>query len=712
MKPSSKYWLFIFAIALAIFLVIGFSFVASWMSLDPPDREFFETLVVKLAVFTVFDALVIFLIVGGMVSLLFRLYIIPILQLSEETQLMSSINAGHRIAPRGASEVQQLINRINDYAESFETMQTSVDAKINDSQSALDAERNRLAALMSELPSGVLVCNTDGQILLYNPQAQKLLTRSAEADHKKNPIGLGRSIFALIERNPILHGLDVLQQSLKAGKQQPVTSFMLPFGTQYLRFNMAPVCEVAENQCNMTGFVLTIEDIAPAIESGNRLEGWLQGLIDDLEASLSRIRSSISAILSEPTMEPPRLAAHRQTIDRESYGLQKRLTRTREEAARNIHTISHQEEVLGQHLLHVLSKHLEDRFGIRCNTTLQQDGWIKLDSYTTVQGIAFLAGRLKKRANIEEVDLSLARSGDHLLLMMSWEQDTVRTEDVDSWQRTALVTDTYQHTFSFRDFIARNKGGLRLNKVSDGTCNGIVISLPLNQSEEEYIGSSEFEERPVFYEFDLFESRTLKSLGAMPLRSLTYVPFDLETTGLDPTGGDEMIQLGAIRVVNCKLQHNETMDQLIDPQRDLPAIASEITGITEEMLIGQPKFGDVLPEFKQFAEHAVLVAHNAAFDMRFLQLKEIETHCRFDNPVLDTLLLSTVVHPNQSDHTLDGIAGRMNIPVVGRHTALGDAIVTAEILIRLIPLLEARGIKTLGEAIKASATSKFANKSF
>ena len=712
MKPTVKYWLFIIAIALAIFAVIGFSFIASWFSLDPADQEIFETLFSKLFVYTAFDALVLFVIIGGMVSLLFRLYIIPILQLSEETRLISSINAGHRIAPRGASEVHQLINTINDYSESFETMKTDVESKIKESQSALNDERNRLAALMSELPNGVLVCNTDGQILLYNPQAQKLLTQAEDKQQKNKPIGLGRSVFALIERNPILHGLDVLQQSLKSGKKQPVTGFMLPLGAQYLRFNMAPVYEITDNQANMTGFVLTIEDIAPAIESGNRLEGWLQGLIDEFETSLLQIRTAITAILSEPKMERPRLATNRQTIDSASYALQKRLSRTREEAARNIHTVSRQEEVLGQHLLHVLSKHLEGRFKIRCTTTLQEDGWVKLDSYITVQGIAFLAGRLKKRAGIEAVDLSLTRSGDTLHLMMSWEHDTVRTEDVDSWQRTALVTDSYQHTFSFRDFIASNEGSLRLNKVSDGTCNGIVVILPLSQLEEEYTTSSDFEERPVFYEFDLFESRSLESLGVMPLRTLTYVPFDLETTGLDPTGGDEMIQLGAIRVVNCKLLHNETMDQLIDPQRVVPPIATEITGITPEMLVGQPKVADVLPEFREFAAHSVLVAHNAAFDMRFLQLKEIETHCRFHNPVLDTLLLSTVVHPNQDDHTLDGIAGRMNIPVVGRHTALGDAIVTAEILVRLIPLLEAQGIVTLADAIKASASSKFANKSF
>ena len=116
----------------------------------------------------------------------------------------------------------------------------------------------------------------------------------------------------------------------------------------------------------------------------------------------------------------------------------------------------------------------------------------------------------------------------------------------------------------------------------------------------------------------------------------------------------------------------------------------------------------MLPAFHAFAQDTVLIAHNAAFDMRFLQLKENLTGLRFDQPVLDTLLLSAVVHPNQESHRLEAIAERLNLTIIGRHTALGDAIVTAEVLLKLIPLLAEKGIRTLGEARQAAEKSYYA----
>jgi DNA polymerase-3 subunit epsilon len=157
-----------------------------------------------------------------------------------------------------------------------------------------------------------------------------------------------------------------------------------------------------------------------------------------------------------------------------------------------------------------------------------------------------------------------------------------------------------------------------------------------------------------------------------------------------------------VRIVNGRLLKGEAFERLVDPRRPISREATRIHGLDGRALAGQPPIGQVLPAFHRFCEDTVLVAHNAAFDMRFLELKEEATGVRFSQPVLDTLLLSAAVHPSFEDHDLDAIAERLGVRVIGRHTALGDALVTGEVFLKLLPLLAGRGIVTLGQALKAS----------
>jgi DNA polymerase III subunit epsilon len=200
----------------------------------------------------------------------------------------------------------------------------------------------------------------------------------------------------------------------------------------------------------------------------------------------------------------------------------------------------------------------------------------------------------------------------------------------------------------------------------------------------------------------------ISELDERRLTELTYTVFDTETTGLSPAEGDEIISIGAVRVVNGRMLQHEVFDQLIDPKRSVPKKSTAVHGITLEMLQGQPAITEVLPKFFRFCEDTVLVAHNAAFDLRFMQLKEDATGIKFTQPVLDTLLLSPVVHPFDPEHRLEAMAQRLGISVMGRHTALGDAFVTAEIFLRMIPVLAQKGIHTLKQAREASQKTFYA----
>jgi len=699
LKPTAKYSFFLLAIWVAVCGAMFGSFAAMWQTLSAEEKAFMSGLIDKMIPFQVLGTLILFGIIGGLVSMLFRYYVIPTLRLGEQTRLITVVNPGYRIRPDGAQELQQLARIINQSAEAFEQLQSQIDEQIRSAKQELKDERNRLAALMSDLPQGVLVCNASGQVLLYNSQAQKLLQRP------EHHLGLGRSIFGLIERDPLIHAIDVLNHAVQEGKKQAQTSFMLtPHDNLNLRAQMMPFFRDHEGRQDINGYVLTLDDITEELEADLRLDLLLRTLSEAMRFSSQEIRESITTILNTPDIPPKELDDLRQTIDRASLALSHQIEDASLDLAQEITHPANKEDISGQSLATLVARQLGRQTGLDISTQVEDDLWLRLDSYTLVQGLTRLGSQIQDRAlPSRQLLVRIAPSDElHARLEIAW-AGTVDQEILSFWREQAAREAESDADASFDTLLKETGSSCAL----PGN-NLLCLQLPTVATEETSEIYPQIEQRPLYFEFDLFNPQSWQELGQIPLRKLTFVVFDTETTGLYPSEGDEIIQIGAIRMVNGRILHDETIDQLVDPQRYVPPTSVEVHGIQPELLIGQPTIAEVLPTFHRFCEGSVLVAHNAAFDMKFLQLQEEATGLRFDHPVLDTLLLSWIVHPNQDGHSLDKIAQRFDIPIIGRHTALGDSIVTAEVLVRLIPLLEDAGIHTLEEAIQASASSPLA----
>jgi DNA polymerase-3 subunit epsilon len=376
------------------------------------------------------------------------------------------------------------------------------------------------------------------------------------------------------------------------------------------------------------------------------------------------------------------------------------------------------EDMLGADLLKAALRQMQSQLSVPISLAEVDGGvWLKVESFSLLQALSYLAARLVDEFDVKFLQLRLgpatlpSHEGRKAHLDLIWSGQAMSTETVMSWELDAMRQGADGSLLSVRDVVERHGGAFWFERERTRHQAFFRLLLPL-ASPQEQLDAATFvrnDSRPEFYDFDLFQTTAQsRELDDRLLTELTYTVFDTETTGLNPSQGDEIIQMGATRIVNGKLLSQECFEQLVDPQRSIPAATIPIHGIEPHMVAGKPTITEVLPSFHAFSQDTVLVAHNAAFDMRFLQLKEKSTGVVFDQPVLDTLLLSAVVHPNQESHRLEAIAGRFNVTVMGRHTAMGDAMVTAEVFLKLIPLLAEKGIRTLGQAREAAQKTYYA----
>lgn len=208
------------------------------------------------------------------------------------------------------------------------------------------------------------------------------------------------------------------------------------------------------------------------------------------------------------------------------------------------------------------------------------------------------------------------------------------------------------------------------------------------------------EARPLIYDFDLIENGDERALDERPLKSLTFVVFDTETTGLVPHK-DEIVQIGAVRVVNGRIVPGEEIDQLVNPGMKIPPASTRVHKVTDAMVADAPDIGTASKQLHKFARDSVIVAHNAPFDMSFLRRHGNAAGLQWDHPILDTVLLSAVLFGAGEKHTLDAVCDRLGVEIAEklRHTALGDARATAAALCRMIPMLVSRGYETFGEVV-------------
>lgn len=639
-------------------------------------------------------------------------------RLAERLEIELKAPTGRPLPAVGGAGSRALATAVNGLLAERAAMQSDVAAQVRAASRQVEQEKSRLAALMAELTQSVVVCNLDGRILLYNSRARlqfRLLAGPSIGGAEL--IGLGRSIYAVFDRQLVAHALENVQQRLARGVDHASAQFVTATrGGQLLRVQMAPVREPdAKPEDPLNGFVLMLDNITRDFADESERDRQLHAHTEASRASLGNLLAAVE-LIDEPDLDADTRARLQGVVRDEVQAMSRRIGELAAHTTQTMKTRWPLEDMQGADFVAAALTRIGTLHG--CRTAAGEVDpalWLKVDSFSLIQALAYLAGRVVEEYGVRLIELRLQREGERASLDLVWIGPGVSTETVVGWETDALRVGGESSAITVRDVVERHGGGFWFERERVRAASFFRFLLPLAEGAGPLDAGRvvKTESRPEYYDFDLFGAREIAgALAERRLSELAFTVFDTETTGLQPSQGDEILQIGATRIVAGKLRRQESFEQLVDPQRGIPEASIPIHGITPAMVAGQPTLATVLPAFHAFAEDTVLVAHNAAFDMRFLQLKEESIGVRFDQPVLDTLLLSAVAQPNQESHGLEAIAERLGVPVLGRHTALGDAMVTAEVFLKLIPLLEARGIHTLGQALEASQDTYLARVSY
>ncbi|MBB93300.1 MAG: exonuclease [Rhodobacteraceae bacterium] len=603
----------------------------------------------------------------------------PILALAADLSTRAAADIGGRQIDeqpaRYLGALAPAANAINSALAEARTAQTRAIAAETD---RLQREKRLFETLIRDLAEGVILCTSDDRVMLFNRAAQDLLSG----------LGLDRKLSSLFRPEPLHQALHRLDLRRSRGETGPETFLAASAcGDRFLLGQISPIHGAGMPD----GHVIILRDATADLKAHADRDALFTSLMEEVRRPASAIGASLEVLQSVPDLDSDTRAGftHAQSEELSRLYTSLRDTEARYEAMAT--RAWPMVELAATDLLDAVRARAGDTVTIQPCTD-----WLRCDPFAIAAILGRVIDHLAAEGTRRDMTLDAHLQGQEILLTLTWTGPQVLDGALQDWLAQPL-SDGYGR-YTCRDALAAH----RTDIWASGTADVPGLALPLPAT----IAATHQPPAPWsdFYDFDLPTEARAGDLADVPLDKLTFVVFDTETTGLSPRDGDRIVQIAGIRIVNGKVRGAEVFDTLVDPERPIPAASTLVHGITEDMVTGADTITTAGQRFHDFCEGAVLVAHNAPFDMAFLKAQEPRIGRAFDHPVLCTVLLSAVLFDPSADHSLDGLTARLGIeiPHEARHTALGDALATADVFAHLIGLLDQAGIRTLQQAISAS----------
>ena len=582
------------------------------------------------------------------------------------------------------NEILSVLKRIH---EDNREQNIRAEKKLQQASKKLSQERDVLSVIIEHMARGVIVANSAGQILLYNSAAYQLL-HQPESD-SPSYLGLGRSLDSIFGETLIRY---VLDKSLES-TDKPVSFLVSPSSSIIIR---AEALRTHTNKKN-SGLILFLKQANSHSDlNKNQPDDNLRAMRD----ALGGINGVVENLINYPEMESDKQVTFHKVIADEADKLNKMIAELEEQHSLDKESSAEldllQSDVL-ENIIRSLVSSLSPKNQISIFNKDVSKSSFSADGYALAISLFFLLDKIAGSA--QKSSIQLLSDNNYLKVILKCKEPLSNSLPIDDWRAEYPEYKSLSLPFSLHEVIESHNAEMWQEE------NQIVLILPYkkNQSDNENSGF-----RYTTFDVDLFQNKPTKEISSIPLRKITATVFDTETTGLRPSEGDRLISIGGIRIVNGLPDENDIFHEFINPERPLSKESIAVHGITQDFLKDKPTANSVLKKFHSYCDNSILIAQNAAFDMRFLQIQQKSAEVEFSQPVLDTLLLSTFLHPHLKGHGIDALCERYNITPENRHDALADAIMTMKIFLKMVPLLESKGIDTVGKALKAAQESLYA----
>jgi DNA polymerase-3 subunit epsilon len=569
----------------------------------------------------------------------------PVERLAAEMRTRAHTDVTHDIDLAPARYLGDLAPAAQAVATNLTETRNAMAMAVGRETARLGLEKSRLETLLAEVPDGVLFCTPQHKVALYNAHAKAVLGDTGT-------LGLNRAVADLLLPGPIHDAYDRLRKGNAENGADILCATRA--GARLLEARMR-LLWLEGQETDAPGYVLMLRDVTEALR---------------VQADRAHLFNTLLEGVAQAAHDTPALAdlvrdiSTRKAVTDTEWWPMEALAATDLGASLAVR-LKRKDVVLAVDLPQV---------------TLRCDGF----------AITRMLERLALSWGADEMALRMAGDGVLSLESAGGLPDAGR---LTGWLATPLSPGL--SGFSGRDVLICHGSTLTATALPDGRA-ALRLTLAL-------AGQKPAQATPaILYDFDLLQTEVPRELSQARLRKLSFVIFDTETTGLNPQV-DEVCQIAAVRVVNGKTIAAERFNILVNPGRRIPPSSTEVHHITDAMVTDAPDVTTALRQFHRFAQGCVLVAHNAPFDMAFLRRREAELGLRFDQPILDTVLCSAILYGQSAEHTLDALCLRLgvSIPEADRHSAIGDAIGTAEAFRKMIPMLEAADLPDLGTLITA-----------